>query len=112
MFDKLVLIFPLFFPLDFEEKQRLKREETMSRPLFPSSHKSMPVLASSIRETKMKELLKPLTKTELGITLKNERENAVTSSSNESEKPKESSDLKTSLVACDYDSSDSDKETI
>ncbi|CAL1281462.1 unnamed protein product [Larinioides sclopetarius] len=119
---------------NFEEKQRIKREETMSRPLFPSSHKNMPILASSVRETKIKELLKPFTKTELGITLKNERENALKSASHESKKPntelgmilknerqdtmtlplneseklKVSSDLKTSLVACDYDSSDSD----
>ncbi|KAF8782036.1 coiled-coil domain-containing protein 130 homolog [Argiope bruennichi] len=130
----LLKLAPLY---NFEEKQKLKREETMSRPLFPLPYKNMPILASSVRESKMKELLKPLTKTELGITLKNERDNILKSTSheseesgseleathknesknavakmqsNESENPKESSDLKASLVACDYDSSDSDEE--
>lgn len=96
----------------FEEKEKLKREESMSKPLFPNPS-NMPTLANSIRESKMKTLLKPLTKSELGITIKREeiyKEGSMKSENGESNKLMKTNDVKTSLVAFDYDSSESDEE--
>lgn len=61
----------------FNERQKLKREETLSRSIFPVESPSSEKLeiAHYVKETKMKALLKPLSKTELGIVKKTSEEN-------------------------------------
>ncbi|KFM71934.1 Coiled-coil domain-containing protein 130-like protein, partial [Stegodyphus mimosarum] len=55
----------------FDEKQKQKREEALIKPWFPSSTSNEKhSLANLIKESKMKTLLKPLNKSELGITPK------------------------------------------
>ncbi|GFY35859.1 coiled-coil domain-containing protein 130 homolog [Trichonephila clavipes] len=93
----------------FEEKEKLKREESLSRPLFPNSS-NMPTLANSIRESKIKTLLKPLNKSELGISVKICKGDTMKSENGGTSKSVKTNDVKTSLVAFDYDSSESDEE--
>ncbi|PRD34508.1 UNVERIFIED_CONTAM: Coiled-coil domain-containing protein [Trichonephila clavipes] len=95
--------------LGFEEKEKLKREESLSRPLFPNSS-NMPTLANSIRESKIKTLLKPLNKSELGISVKICKGDTMKSENGGTSKSVKTNDVKTSLVAFDYDSSESDEE--
>ncbi|GFR22765.1 coiled-coil domain-containing protein 130 homolog [Trichonephila clavata] len=102
----LLKLAPLY---SFEEKKKLKREESLSRPLFPNSS-NMPTLANSIRESKIKTLLKPLNKSELGISVKICKEDTMKSEKARTSKSVKTNDVKTSLVAFDYDSSDSDEE--
>ncbi|GIY27958.1 coiled-coil domain-containing protein 130 [Caerostris extrusa] len=92
-----------------EEKQRINREEALSRPLFSPPCKNIPAVANSIKEIKVKKILKPLTRTELGIIQKDNCKKVI-ESQEEFNKLKETNNSKTSLVAFDYGSSDSDED--
>ena len=61
-----------FIYLGFDEQQKLKREETLSRPIFSTSSpkKVNSEIATYLKKTKMEALLKPLSTTELGIQKK------------------------------------------
>ncbi|XP_042895083.1 coiled-coil domain-containing protein 130 homolog [Parasteatoda tepidariorum] len=96
-----------FTPLQtLEERQKLRRTEMISSPIFPQSKEAYG-LSNLIREAKVQSLLKPLKKTELGITVKSKISQNELSSTNVSQSSKNSMDNAPSLVALDYDSSDS-----
>ncbi|KAG8191662.1 hypothetical protein JTE90_016452 [Oedothorax gibbosus] len=92
----------------FEDHQRLKREETLSRPIFSPTSSKKPAFTDLIRENKAKLLLKPLSKAELGITQKNNKDSDIKSTSHNSSQEEKQSNI--SLVAFDYDSTESDEE--
>ncbi|XP_054707049.1 coiled-coil domain-containing protein 130 homolog [Uloborus diversus] len=88
-----------------EEKKKAREEEILSTPIFPTPKEKI-ALATFVKETKMKELLKPMSKSKLGIVTKPSCTDEQKSTEC-SESDKKDQHTRTSLVGLDYDSSSS-----